>query len=327
MTRAVLADFNILLAYFRAGQGRSQAELAAAAGISPSLLNDYEKGRKSLERERLQYLFGFLGIPAERIDAGLADLAQNRAASRLAVAVPGSAEEAHRRVEAVAQRAGRLITDTVRSLLELLVVEGEALAQRQLADPQIVRLRKLTPAKRLLLVEGVPGFRNWALAERAALESVALAPNHPQEAREWAVLAVRIAELVPGEQTWRWRLEGWTIHFLVNAERACNDMPAAARSLVRGRKLWEAGAAGDSGVLQKAWLPWIEANLLKDQQRFSEALQKIDEALDLGQGELKGQILLSRSNLLRRLGDPAASTAALIEAEPLIDARREPRWR
>jgi tetratricopeptide (TPR) repeat protein len=188
----------------------------------------------------------------------------------------------------------------------------------------MIRLKKRTAGQRRFLVETVAEFRNWALAEAAALDSVRLAPNHPQEAREWAELAVQVSELVPGDETRRRRLQGWTRHFLANALRACNDLPAAEKARARGRKLWEAGAPGDPGLLAEAWLPWIDANLRKDQRRLPEALKRIDEALALDQGELRGEILLSKSNILRRLDDPAGSTAVLLEAEPLIDARREP---
>lgn len=325
MPKAVLSDFSVVLVFLRAGLGWSQAELADAAGISPPQLNDYEKGRKKLERERLEHLVRFLGIPPERIDESLACLTRNRAASRAAAAAPGSRGDSERRAEVIALRVGRLITDAARSVLALLTVEGDALVQRQLADRQIVRLQKRSATQRRLLVEGVPDLRNWALAERAALESVALAPNHPEEAREWAELAVRIAELVPGEESWRQRLEGWALHFLSNADRACNDLPMAERSLARGRRLWELGASGDPGLLNEAWLHWIEANLRRGQRRFAEAIQRIDEALDLDQGELRGRILFSKSNLLAAIGDANGSTAVLLEAEPLIDARREPR--
>jgi tetratricopeptide (TPR) repeat protein len=54
-------------------------------------------------------------------------------------------------------------------------------------------------------------------------------------------------------------------------------------------------------------------------------LQRIGEALALDTGEMKGQILLSRSAIYQILGNPEASAAALSEAESLIDLRREPR--
>ena len=326
MTKVVLADFNLLLVFFRTGQGWGQADLADAAGISASLLNDYERGRKVLTRNRLEHLAGVMGIPAERIDESLACLAANRSAAAGGGQEPDGPAATRRRVEAVAIRAGRLMTDFARSVLTLMTAEGEALVARQRAERQMARLRKRTAPERLFLVEEGRHFRHWALAESAALESVAKAPNHPQEALDWARLAVRIAELAPGEEAWRRRLEGWTLHFQANAERACNVLPAARQSLDRARKLWQAGEGGDPGrLLNPAWPAGLEASLLRAERRFDEALRKIDEALGLDRGELRGQILLSKSIIFKCLGDPEASTAVLLEAEPLIDARREPR--
>ena len=257
--RAVLPDHAVVLVFLRTGQGWSQAQLCRVAGISPTQLNDFESGRKTLTRERLDQLAAALGLPPERVDETLDCLAANRAAA----APPGeplSGRAATRRqVEVLASRAGRLEKDHARELLNFLTVEGEALVARQRAERQMARLKKHSAGKRRLLVETVAEFRNWALAEAAALESVRLAPNHPQEAREWAELAVQVSDLVPGEETWRRRLQGWTRHFLANALRACNDLPAAEKTRARGRKLWEDGALGDPGLLAEAWIPALEA--------------------------------------------------------------------
>jgi tetratricopeptide (TPR) repeat protein len=90
-------------------------------------------------------------------------------------------------------------------------------------------------------------------------------------------------------------------------------------------KLWDAGAAGDPGLLNAAVLPWIEAAVRRAERRFPEALKRIEEALALDPGELRGKILLTKSSIHDALGEPDASTAALLEAAPLIDAEREPR--
>jgi transcriptional regulator with XRE-family HTH domain len=325
MPKAVQPDLALILQFLRRGQGWTQAQLCRAAGVSPSRLNDYENDRETLTRARLERLAGTMGLPPERIDESLACLAANRAAAAPPGVVLDRRAVRRRKIEAIAARAGRLETDHTRALLTLLTDEGEALMDRQLAERQLARLKKRTAAERRFLVENAQDFRHWALCEQAAFESIRLAPNHPQEAREWAQLAVRIAELAPGEETSRQRLEGWALHFLANAERACNDLPAAERARARGRKLWEAGAPGDLGLLEEAWLPGLEANLRKDQRRFSEALERIDEALTLAPPEMRAEVLLSKSNILRRLDDPEGSTAVLLEAEPLIDAEREPR--
>jgi len=102
--------------------------------------------------------------------------------------------------------------------------------------------------------------------------------------------------------------------------------PAAAdHTLARARKLFVEGAAADPGFLNETWLPAFESSLRRAQRRFSEALERIEEALALDRGELRGQILLGKSALFQIFADPERSAAALIEAEPLIDPDLHPR--
>jgi tetratricopeptide (TPR) repeat protein len=77
--------------------------------------------------------------------------------------------------------------------------------------------------------------------------------------------------------------------------------------------------------LNRAWLPWIEAVLRKDQRRFHGALKRIHEALALDPGDLKAEILLTTSRIHSALGDWGSSTATLREAAPLIDPIRDSR--
>jgi tetratricopeptide (TPR) repeat protein len=156
-------------------------------------------------------------------------------------------------------------------------------------------------------------------------ESLDAAPNQPKEALELAKLAVRIAELVPGTQAWRWRLQGRAGAALTNAYRVCSDLPAARKARARARKLWEDGEAGDPGLLDEALLPCIEAALFRAERDFPEALKKIGEALALDNGELKGKILLTRASIYHALDEPEASIQAILEAAPLLDTEREPR--
>ncbi|HEX7184161.1 MAG TPA: helix-turn-helix transcriptional regulator [Thermoanaerobaculia bacterium] len=318
MARDPLPDLSIVLGFLRSGQGWSQAKLGQTAGISPNLINDYEQGRKRLTRQRLEHLVSFLGVPPERIDATLVCLEGNRAASRS----PGGPG---RRIESVAGRAGKMATGFVRSLLSMLTVEGEAIEARQTAERLWQVLKPRTHAQRLAQVEESAAFRTWALCERVAAESIERAANHPKQALELAELALRIAELVPGEEVWSWRLQGYAGVHVSNARRVCNDLPGAREAMTRALKLWEDGAPGDPGLLHEAWVPWIEAALYKDERKFSKALKRIDEALDLDNGELRGKILITKSGIFDALGDPQGSTDALREAVPMIDEDQEPR--
>lgn len=319
MARTQPSDLGIVLTFLREGQGWGQTELATAAGTSPSLINDYEGGRKELKRERLEHLASFLGVPPERIDETLSCLEGNRAASRS----PHSPSSiARRRIESIAAQAARMVADFVRSLLLLLTREGEALHDRQSADFLWRKLLRRNSAQRLMLVEDAPEYRNWALCERVCFASIEAAPNHPREALALAELAVHIAKLAPGEAATRRNLEGYALAHLSNAWRVCNNLQAMETTIARALKLWD---EGDLGLLNPAVVPWIEAAVRKDQRKLKEALRKIDEALRLDSGELRGKILFTKSFILDAVGDSELSTAVLYEAAPLIDGKKEPR--
>ena len=326
MAREALPDLSIVLTFLRSAQGRAQPALAEAAGISPNLVNDYERGRKALRRNRLEHLIAFMGYPPDAVDAVLSCLEEIRTAASGVPADPSDRFAlSRRRIETVATQVGRMAATFTRSLLTLLTVEGAGLHDRQHAELLWARLKRRSGPERRLLVEEAKEFRSWALCERVAAESAERAPSQPREALELAELALRMAELAPGGEAWRARLQGYALVQVSNSHRTCNDLPEADKVLTRARQLWEAGAAADPGLLNPAWLPWVEAVLRKDQGRFHEASKRIEEALSTDPGELRGKILLSKSSILQILGDPEGSTAALREAAPLLDAGREPR--
>ena len=74
MPRERLPDLSIVLLVLRESMGWRQTELGEVAGISPNIVNDYERGRKTLTRRRLEHLISFMGLRPERIDALLAEL-------------------------------------------------------------------------------------------------------------------------------------------------------------------------------------------------------------------------------------------------------------
>ncbi|HEX6903568.1 MAG TPA: helix-turn-helix transcriptional regulator [Thermoanaerobaculia bacterium] len=317
-------DLGAVLKLLRQARGWRQSHLANVPGVASSLISDYEQGRKPLSRKRLEQFVGFMGFTSEDIEATLAYLDLVRGSE----AAPGPGDETaeiRRAIERTAVQAGRIVTQAVRSVMTLLTSEGEAIRARQEASILWTRLQSRKPRERVALVEAGMTFRKWALCEKIAAESIAAAPNRPEEALELAKLAVRIAELAPGHAAWRWRLQGYALAHLSNARRVCNDLPGADEAMARARTLWRDGEQGDPGLLEKAWLPGLEAALRKDQRRFPEALKWIDEALELDRGKLRTQILMTKSRILETLGDPEGSTAVLKQATPFIDPVGEPR--
>src|SRR5262245_35524621 len=104
-----LPDLSIVLTFLRSGQGWSQAQLSEVSGIAAKHLNDYERGWRKLTRGKLERLAAFMGLPPETIDATLACLAANRAASRAPRGAAGERTAARRRrVEVVAARGANL---------------------------------------------------------------------------------------------------------------------------------------------------------------------------------------------------------------------------
>jgi transcriptional regulator with XRE-family HTH domain len=317
------SDLSITLRFLRESLDWSQAQLAEAAGTTPGLIAAYEAGRKELHRERLEQLIAAMGHGPERIDEVLVLIATVRAGVRLS---PDDVfDSRRRRIEALAAQAGRLAAGFARAVLNLLTAGGEAVHSQDKAAVLWRKLKREKPEHRLVLVEEDRRYRHWGLTVLVTQESLDAAPNQPQEALELAKLAVRIAELVPGPQAWRWRLQGRAGAALTNAYRVCSDLPAARKARARARQLWDDGAAGDPGLLDEALLPWVEAALFRDERELPEALQKIAEALARDNGELKGKILLTKANIHDALDEPEASTAALLEAAPLLDAGRDPR--
>jgi len=215
--------------------------------------------------------------------------------------------------------------DFTRELMTLLTLEGEALQARQRAEIRFERLMRRTPEQRMALVERSEKFRGWALCERVAAESIAVAPGSPAKALELARLAVRIAELSGGDPLFRLRLKGYAGIHLANALRIVQDVRQAGAAFEPSKKLWEEGAAGDPGWLNEAVVLALEADLRRDQRRFAEALGRIEEALEADGGGLTGKLLLTKAQILESLGEISSSTATLEKALPWIDPEREPR--
>jgi transcriptional regulator with XRE-family HTH domain len=325
MTTRIARELGIILKFIRESLGVSQTKLGELSRVSPNLINDYEHFRKPLTRERLEHLLSFLGVPPERIEATLNCLEDNRASAQAPQESTVYLSSARRRIETVVQRAGGLAMDFTRGVLTLLTLEGEGLQARERAEILWERLKRRPPEQRLLLVEDSKKYRTWALCERVAAASIEAAGDDPKEAVRLAELAVRIAELCPGPEAWRWRLEGYAGVHLGNARRASGDMPPAREAMARGKKLWEAGVPADPGLLNEALVLGLEANLLRADRRFGEAMRLIEQAIGADRSGITASLLYTKAFILEGMDDLKGSAAALEEAAPLADAKREPR--
>jgi tetratricopeptide (TPR) repeat protein len=176
-----------------------------------------------------------------------------------------------------------------------------------------------------MLVEDAQEYRNWGLCELLCAESIKAAADDADRAIELAQLAVLIADLAPGEETWRWRLQGYAAAHLGNTQRVRTDWPGAEEAFTDAAKLWQAGAPGDPGLLDEALVPGLEASLRIDQDRLPEATILLDRALAADKGAFRKHLLLNRARLLEWAGDYEGALATLQQAAPLVSERQDPR--
>jgi tetratricopeptide (TPR) repeat protein len=306
---------GLALTLLRSVLGWGQKQLAAAYGTSSRVISDYERGQKPLPREKLDEMVRVLGLPPEAADDALEFQRKMQAMSR----APGHLDDVERqRIERVALEAGKAVADATRSVFSLITAEGRALAARQQARLLWEQLKRQSPAQRRALVEERPELRSWALCELLCAESVKAAADDADRAVELAELALRVAELAPGEQTWRWRTQGFAWTHLGNARRVKGDLPRSDEAFVHSRKLWEDGAPGDPGLLDQSLLPGLEASLRIEQRRFPEASALLDRALAVDNGALRKHFLISKARLLEWTGDYSGAIEILGQATFLL---------
>lgn len=299
----------VLLRYFRGWWDK--VRLVAAGGFLSSQVTMWDHGDRPVPWPALQRTADVTGFPRYLLGPML------RVLRSFLLAAKGRSRPRRALAEVSVAELFPLAVSALDLILEPL--DGPAAEEaRENADALFERLKERPERQRWLLVENVLEFRQGPLVPKLVEESLRLAPNHPRESLGWAKLAVRLSDLVGSGKSHAWAA-------LTNAHRVCNDLPAAREARARARQLWEAGEPGDPGLLNKALLPWIEAALHRAERNFPLALQRIGEALELDNGELRGKILLTKAYIHNTLDEPEASTAAILEASPIIDAEREPR--
>lgn len=311
-----------VLTLLRIVQRWPQNELAAALGCAPTLVCDYEAGRKPLSRKRLDAIVAVLGLSPEAVDRSLAYLAGVRALSppEGGPAVRGADNEAF--IAGVAANAEAWARTW-------LTLDDQRRAQAARHDARFLweRLKPLTPAQRRAQVETSMDFRTWALCELICEKSLEAAADRADRALDLASLAVRIAELAPGLGEWRKRLQGYALAHLANARRVGGDLAAAEEVFTRAKRLWEAGAAASVSFLEEALFLGLEASLRREQRRLDESLALLEQALAAAKGNLRIRLLINRARVLERKEDFEGAIAALKEVIPILATDQEPRLR
>jgi transcriptional regulator with XRE-family HTH domain len=333
MGRQVLgdpADFRLMVTFLRSLRKWTQEELSKASGVDRGLISDYELGDRSPTRKTLQRLTDAVGLPY-RFSEILLPVFR---AARLAVEGADGPSETED-PEGLAAGLDRAILDAVLPRLapHLMELEGFAAdevlpsAQDRLVAAELWEaLKELSPGRRRLTVETERLYWHWALAERLCDQSVRAAAHRADDALELARLGLRVAELVPGSESWRSHLLGWVWAFMANARRVKGDLPGAEEGFLRSDSLLEAGAPAGPELLDATRPLCLKATLLRYQGRFTEALALLEHALNANSSqEAKGRILIHKVNTLKLMGNFEEAITELQRAEIFLEGSEDTR--
>lgn len=285
------------LAVLREAVKLGQKAVAHRLEIKPSLLCDYEQGRKNPSPERAGEILQGLALPPRMLDTAGRFLAEVEAARRTAALPPGDArQEAEDQQEMIAW--GKAWAE---SCLTALLTEGSERA-RVVADRQEARrllglLRGSTKLERRVLVAKAREYRNWALVVSLCAASIEAAADSAEEAMEWARLAVEVAVRVEKDDpAWMGKLKAYALVHVANVERVLWQLRKAASRWEEAEPLWQAAVGAYRGRLDEAqWLS-LKASLRIEQRRLIEALELVEKAeriagLSVNLGLQKGRIL------------------------------------
>jgi len=329
MAETILPPLSLALYILRKAHGWTQEALGKAAGIHGRVICEYEAGKqRPLRRDTFDRLVGSMGCEAGEVDLTIlyaAGLLAGLGVERVTPVDPPPGEE--RRIGQIAAYVGLVEAGRMRARLRGLARQRRAAAARQAGSGQWEELRPHGPARQRALVETRPELQNWGLAERLCEESERAAAESPARALELARLALRVAELAPGDARWRSCLLGYIHGFLANALRVADERPVAEAAFASAWRLWRAGGMAAQGPLAEWRLLDLEASLRRDLRQFEMALDLLRRALSAAPAEARGRILLKQSFTLEQAGQIEAALAALDLATPLVDTAGEPRFR
>ena len=147
-----VSPWGTVLTVLRVSRGWSQKELAAAAGIRPDVVSDYERQGQKRSPDRLQSLAAIMGYPPQAVDRTVAFLTGLAASLQLAAGGPGQLLDLTAQVDALAGEIGQTWQDLARDTVSRILRDGMALDARRRglpAPPKAARLPNKPPAPNL----------------------------------------------------------------------------------------------------------------------------------------------------------------------------------
>lgn len=172
-----------------------------------------------------------------------------------------------------------------------------------------------------------PALQSWAVCEKLCHESAAAAEDDDTSlAGELADLALEMASGISGNEALRCRVQEYAWMHAGNVFRARGDLARAEEAFAKAKELFVGSITGTfPSPFERGRMQALEAALIRDQGRLSEALEKVDFGLRLMDAKHPGQaaLLLEKGRLHRRLGQPEAAIRELSRAIDLASERSD----
>jgi hypothetical protein len=163
-----------------------------------------------------------------------------------------------------------------------------------------------------------PELQTWAFCERLCHESAELAEDDPGRAGELAALALELAPKVSGEESVRCGIQEYAWMHAGNVCRARGDLKQAEEAFRKAKEFFVGAMMGMlPSPIRRDRLAGLEAALLRDEGKLTEALKKIDFALHPASEHTAARpaLLLEEGRLRRRLGQAEAALQSLARAD------------
>jgi transcriptional regulator with XRE-family HTH domain len=323
------------LRVLRALSGMSRRELAKTTGLSLGLIARFEQGETLPEPQELKAIAAAAKVPVDLLweeipttlrawqtlgdDRG-EDVANLRELDEVTHEI---ANETAR----VLARVGRILA------LYAFAEEKKATtgvpeqpdADRSEARALWARLGRVESRHWFVVIQTAREFQSWALCELVCDESARAVGDNVGRSLQLANLAVRISELVDGNEAWRSGLQGYAWGFVGNARRVPGNFAGAERAFERSRQLWRIGGGAAGKVLDRARLLSLEASLRRGQKKHKEALDLLDQALAIDKGQRRVSLLLTKVAVCEYMDNYEGALEVLSDLGPLLERETDPR--
>lgn len=319
---------GLLSVFLRLSCGMTQQEFGQAARIDQSEISRFELGARDSSEELFRRMAATAGV-------AWSSVVHLRRVYEVILGKPAQAASASGKGTTKLETA--ILEAALLAMSPYLIERGVAREAGPTPERAILEAKEVWAALEPLAMEErrwLLGFSrraacSWALAKEICEASVLAAANSAEEAMALAKLAVELAERIPDDERWRARVLGFCWAHVANALRVATDFAGADAVFSRASKLWQAGAAAGPALLE--WLPgWrlldLEASLRREQRRFPEALERLDQALAASGGNpvANARVFLKKEHVFEQMRDLPRALAALDEAAPWVELAGDP---